>query len=63
MMNDLEASRQLKRALINLPNDYPDGDKAHEAFGYLVLGRLGIKPGKFTILIHEDGRKTVAYED
>lgn len=43
-MNDLEAARHIEQALLNLPEDYPDKDKAVRAYGRLILGRLDLKP-------------------
>ena len=43
-MDDLEAARHIDQALMNLPEDYPYRWKAHEAYGRLILGRLGLKP-------------------
>lgn len=53
---DLEAARQIGQALFNLPEDYPWRGKANEAFGRLILGRLGLVQTFRTKLPDEDNK-------
>ena len=52
--DDLEAARQIDQALMNLPHNYPDKDKAQRAFGRLILGHLGLKPNKSIIVFPDE---------
>ena len=64
-MNDLQAARYIDQALANLPSDYPANARAMalRAFGRLILGRLGLKPGRSMLVLHKNGRISVRYED
>jgi len=44
-----EQARQLSQALANLPADYPWKDQADYAYGFLVLGRLKLRPERVVI--------------
>ena len=58
-MNDIEASKQLEQALHNLPRNYPFLAEAFRAYGYLVLGKLGVLHPYHAIRIHKSGLQTL----
>lgn len=61
-IDDLEASRYIHQALLNVPQNYPYRDMAIRSFGMLIWGMLGLMPQNSVIIVHEDGTKTIEYK-